>query len=122
MRELNILIIDDVPFHREFEEEILLTLSKELNVNFNLDSASNINEAKEKIANKSYDLIVTDLKLPDGLGSELVPLIRDKDSKIIALTIYPNTYNEESSKFDLFLHKPITAESYKKSLIELFDL
>ena len=62
----NILVVDDEPDIRELLE---ITLSR-----MNLDShaAANVREAKTLLSQESFDLCLTDMKLPDGTGIELV--------------------------------------------------
>ncbi len=66
----NILVVDDEPDIRELLE---ITLSR-----MNLDShaAANVREAKSLLDNQSFDLCLTDMKLPDGTGIELVEHIQ----------------------------------------------
>lgn len=46
--------------------------------NYELTLASSFAEAASFIGNGEYDLLVTDLTFPDGLGTELVKLFREK--------------------------------------------
>lgn len=66
----NILVVDDEPDIRELLE---ITLSR-----MNLDSyaAANVREAKTLLSQESFDLCLTDMKLPDGTGIELVEHIQ----------------------------------------------
>ena len=66
----NILVVDDEPDIRELLE---ITLSR-----MNLDShaAANVREAKSLLDNQPFDLCLTDMKLPDGTGIELVEHIQ----------------------------------------------
>lgn len=61
--------------------DIILT-----NNGFNVDIAYTISEAKEMLANKTYDAMTLDLIFPDGDGVSLVQLLR-KDSKFDKLPI-----------------------------------
>ena len=67
----NVLVVDDEPDIRELLE---ITLSR-----MNLDShaAANVREAKSLLQNEQFDLCLTDMKLPDGTGIELVEHIQD---------------------------------------------
>jgi two-component system response regulator PilR (NtrC family) len=60
------LIIDDEPDIRELLE---LTLSK---MQVNTHSAANVEEAKSLLAKHSFNMCLTDMKLPDGNGMEVV--------------------------------------------------
>ena len=67
----NVLVVDDESDIRELLE---ITLSR-----MNLDShaAANVSEAKSLLENQSFDLCLTDMKLPDGTGIELVEHIQE---------------------------------------------
>ena len=66
----NILVVDDEPDIRELLE---ITLSR-----MDLDShaAANVREAKSLLDSQAFDLCLTDMKLPDGTGIELVEHIQ----------------------------------------------
>lgn len=68
----NVLVVDDEPDIRELLE---ITLSR-----MNLDShaAANVREAKSLLDNEQFDLCLTDMKLPDGTGIELVEHIQEQ--------------------------------------------
>ena len=55
---------------------------------FNLDIASDLNQAREIVSTKVYDLILLDVMLPDGNGYEFLKDLRkhDEDSPIIFLS------------------------------------
>lgn len=68
----NILVADD--------EKAMLGLYARLfsGTDYKLTMASSFAEAAELIAGNSYDLLVTDLTFPDGLGTELVKMFDGK--------------------------------------------
>jgi len=79
-----VLIVDD-------EEDILWGLSEELTRNgIDVDTASNGQEAFEKIKDTDYDFLITDIRMPGMSGSEL--LLKSKnlrpDLKVIVMTAY----------------------------------
>lgn len=65
----NILIVDDEPDIRELLEITLARMGKDTL------SAENLKSAKELLAKHRFDLCLTDMKLPDGNGIELVKYI-----------------------------------------------
>lgn len=69
------LIVDDEPDIRELLD---ITLSR---MNIDTCSAENISQAKNFLAQQHFDLCLTDMRLPDGNGIELIKYIQ-------------NTYNE----------------------------
>ncbi len=70
------LIVDD---ERDIRELLTLTLGR---MGLRIDTASNLLEARELLARNTYDLCLTDMRLPDGNGIELVGEIARN---------YPNT-------------------------------
>jgi two-component system response regulator PilR (NtrC family) len=66
------LIVDDEPDIRELLE---LTLGR---MNIDTRSAANVATAKEMLASEKFDLCLTDMRLPDGDGLELVELIQQQ--------------------------------------------
>ena len=84
MSNPNVLIVDD-------EKNIRLTLSSTLEA-FNIasDTARSGKEALQKLAEKSFQLILLDLKLPDLDGLEVLRLVTDQypDLKVIIMTAY----------------------------------
>ena len=65
-REQRVLVVDDEPDIRELLE---LTLTK---MGLGVDSAGSIAEAKQRLHDARYQLCLTDMRLPDGEGLELV--------------------------------------------------
>lgn len=70
------LIIDDEPDIRELLE---ITLGR---MGIKTQSAENVEQATLLLSKHSFDLCLTDMKLPDGNGIELVKLIQEKYSHI----------------------------------------
>lgn len=67
-----VLIVDDEPDIREVLE---LTLGR---MNLETRSAANVDEAKHLLEEYKFDLCLTDMRLPDGNGIDLVRHIQDK--------------------------------------------
>lgn len=64
------LIVDDEPDIRELLE---ITLGR---MKLDTRSARNVKEARELLAREPFDLCLTDMRLPDGSGLDLVQYIR----------------------------------------------
>ena len=79
-----ILIIDDDPFFLRVLNRIL---SDE---NFQVGTASECREASELLRERSFDVIITDLRMPDEDGLTLLQQIRTtgNDVPVIILTAY----------------------------------
>lgn len=91
-----ILIVDDEPVIVKSCERILTPEG------YSVDGASNGREAMGKLGKNGFDLVITDLKMPDIDGIELIRWIRNSkpDTGIIVITGYPS---QESIKEALAL-------------------
>ena len=109
----HILIVDDEPDIRELLE---ITLSR---MNLEPTAASNLNDAKNLLANQPIDLCLTDMKLPDGNGIELVTHIQDvyPDIPVAVITAYGSMETAikalKAGAFD-FVSKPIDLKILRK--------
>lgn len=101
-----ILIVDDEPDIREVLE---LTLGR---MNLETRSASNIDEARHLMEDYKFDLCLTDMRLPDGNGIELVRHIQDKHPylPVAVITAFGNMETAvaalKAGAFD-FVSKPL---------------
>ncbi len=101
-----VLIVDDEP---DILELLDITLS---GMNINTHLAATLGEAKHLLATKQLDFCLTDMRLPDGSGLELVEEISRQDAQIpvAVITAYGSVETAvESMKngaFD-FITKPI---------------
>ena len=72
MNKKQVLVIDDEPDIRELLE---LTLGR---MNLETRAAANLDEARHLLQDFRFDLCLTDMRLPDGNGIDLVRHIQDK--------------------------------------------
>ena len=70
MTQQRVLIIDDEPDIRELLEITLLRMG------LDTATAGNVHEALEHLKKASFDLCLTDMKLPDGSGIDIVRFIQ----------------------------------------------
>lgn len=70
------LIVDDEPDIRELLE---ITLGR---MKLDTRSARNVKEAREWLAREPFDLCLTDMRLPDGTGLELVQYIQQRHPQV----------------------------------------
>ena len=119
-----ILIVDDIDFIIDFEEKVIDSLSKDLSMKIHVDKANNVQEALDNINKHHYDAMVIDINLPDGSGIDIAKSAQEKskDTRIAALTIYPQEYEENNSYFDAFFKKPILPASYKQHVRKLLHI
>ena len=74
------LIVDD---ERDIRELLVLTLGR---MGLRISTAANLAEARELLASNHFDLCLTDMRLPDGNGIELVTEItRDHPATPVAM-------------------------------------
>jgi len=80
----NILVVDDKDSMRNMLSE---SLAEE---GYQVDSAPDGQRALELVRNKSYDLVLTDLKMPDIDGLEVLSGVKeiDNDTSVIVMTAY----------------------------------
>ena len=77
---MKILVVDDVDYIRKSVTKVLSDNS------FICDSCSNGREALQKLAEKKYDLIVTDIVMPDMDGFEFLDELRNHKSAEVSRT------------------------------------
>lgn len=113
MIALKALIIDDEPDIRELLE---MTLSR---MDIQCDLAENVTQAKALMTENRYHLCLTDMKLPDGNGIELVKWSQQKnpDTPIAVITAHGNLDTAveamKAGAFD-FISKPVDLSSLRK--------
>lgn len=111
-----VLVVDDEDHIRELLELTLIRMG------FGTDSAGTISEAKRLLSLTEYDLCLTDMRLPDGEGIELVRHIAATcvDTPIAVITAYGSTESAvealKAGAFD-YLSKPISLDQLR-SLIK----
>lgn len=115
-----ILVVDDDHLLHEFLLEILRRK------HFEFDSAEDVQSAKNKLNENNYDLVITDLRLPDDNG--LVVLNKAKknnpDTGVIVITAYGTVENAvEAMKIGAFdyLTKPFSADEIEIVIEKYFD-
>ena len=113
MTELNALIIDDEPDIRE-----LLTLTL-LRMGIEADTAEDVESAKTKLDARGYNLCLTDMKLPDGNGLDIVHYIQEKFPQlpVAVITAHGNMDTAidamKAGAFD-FLNKPVDLSTLRQ--------
>ncbi len=111
-RGAQVLVVDDEPDIRELLE---LTLVK---MGLGVHSAGTIAEAKSKLKEESFDLCLTDMRLADGEGLELVRHISTLgvDLPVAVITAYGSAENAvaalKAGAFD-YVSKPVGLEQLR---------
>ncbi|GAP66327.1 response regulator with CheY-like receiver,AAA-type ATPase, and DNA-binding domains [Mizugakiibacter sediminis] len=106
MSKQTVLVVDD---ERDIRELLTITLGR---MDLDVDAASNVAEAKRMLAERSYGLCFTDMRLPDGSGQELIELIARQypETPVAMITAYGNVDAAvnalKAGAFD-FVSKPV---------------
>ena len=117
------LIVDDEPDIRELLE---LTLGR---MNIETRSATNLAEAKDWLTKQPFDICLTDMRLPDGNGIELVRHIQQQGLNVptAVITAYGNMESAvealKAGAFD-FVSKPVDLQVLRNlinSVLKLSD-
>ncbi len=106
MSKPTVLVIDD---ERDIRELLTITLGR---MGLMVETASNVTEAKQRLADTRYALCFTDMRLPDGSGQEIIELIaaRYPETPVAMITAYGNVDAAvnalKAGAFD-FVSKPV---------------
>jgi len=117
-----ILLVDDEKLFLKSLKEGLATLSKV----FTTDICYSVNEAIKQVAINDYDLVITDIRMPEKSGIELLIYLKEArfPGKIIVMSAYNNPENTETIRslgvVDV-ITKPFKLEWFKNLLIEHFQ-
>jgi two-component system, NtrC family, response regulator PilR len=107
-----ILVIDDEPDLRTLYE---LTLLRE---GYGVETAGSVQEAWQQLENQSFSIVITDMRLPDGSGLEIISGIKNRQraERCIVITAYGSADNAvESLKAGAFdyLTKPVDLKQFR---------
>jgi len=108
----SILVVDDEPDLRTLYE---LTLLRE---GYRVETASSVQEAREQLKVHRFDAVITDMRLPDGFGMELLQDLRDQQrrERCVVMTAYGSAENAvealRSGAFD-YLTKPVDLKQFR---------
>jgi len=108
----SILVVDDEPDLRTLYE---LTLLRE---GHKVGTAASLREAREQLQAQRFDVVITDMRLPDGFGMELLRELRDQQrlERCVVMTAYGSAENAvealRSGAFD-YLTKPVDLKQFR---------
>jgi two-component system, NtrC family, response regulator AtoC len=110
---LKTLIVDD---EAELRKSVVSVLKNTvLNVQFNIDEASNGKEALDKVKTQFYDLILMDVRMPEMNGLDALREIKEHDPRtfVVIMTAHSNLNDAiaaiKDGAYD-YLEKPVSAE------------
>jgi two-component system response regulator PilR (NtrC family) len=107
-----VLVVDDEPDLRTLYE---LTLLRE---GYRVDAAGTLAEAWTQLQDKKFDAVITDMRLPDGQGLELLHrmLAGQRGERCIVMTAYGSAENAvealKAGAFD-YLTKPVDLKQFR---------
>jgi len=107
-----LLVVDDEPDLRTLYE---LTLLRE---GYDVDTAGTLTEAWELLAGRHYQLLITDMRLPDGEGITLLRRLEAaaRPEKTLVITAYGSAENAvealKAGAFD-YLTKPVDLRQFR---------
>ena len=108
----HILVIDDEPDLRTLYE---LTLLRE---GYRVEAAGDLAQARQQLESRQFDAVITDMRLPDGLGLELLrEMVRAQRSECcVVITAHGSAENAvealKAGAFD-YLTKPVDLKQFR---------
>ncbi|TFW11435.1 sigma-54-dependent Fis family transcriptional regulator, partial [Massilia arenosa] len=112
MSSPRILVVDDEADLRELLEITLLRMG------LDVDSAATLKDARDYLTQHEYALVLTDMRLPDGLGLELVREVtaQFRNTPIAVVTAYGSAENAvialKAGAFD-YVTKPVVLDELR---------
>ncbi|MEG0922515.1 MAG: sigma-54 dependent transcriptional regulator [Comamonas sp.] len=109
----SVLVVDDEPDLRTLYE---LTLLRE---GYRVHTAGSVQEARSQLELRSFDILITDMRLPDGMGMELLQELRGqgRSERAIVITAYGSADNAVAAlregAFD-YLTKPVDLKQFRQ--------
>ncbi|WBY03741.1 sigma-54 dependent transcriptional regulator [Ramlibacter tataouinensis] len=107
-----VLVVDDEPDLRTLYE---LTLLRE---GYRVDAAATLADAWQQLQDRRFDAVITDMRLPDGLGLELLQRMQaqQRSERCIVMTAYGSAENAvealKAGAFD-YLTKPVDLKQFR---------
>jgi len=111
-RQLNILVVDDQESMRDSCQQTLCRSG------YQVDTAEDGKKGLERLKEKSYELVILDLKMPGLNGLEVLKKIKEDDPEVVVIVITGHATIEsavdamKNGAFD-FIPKPFTPESLR---------
>ena len=108
----HILVIDDEPDLRTLYE---LTLLRE---GYRVEAAGDLAQARQQLREHRFDAVITDMRLPDGLGLELLRdmATQQRTERCVVITAYGSAENAvealKAGAFD-YLTKPVDLKQFR---------
>ena len=108
----HILVVDDEPDLRTLYE---LTLLRE---GYRVEAAGDLAQARQHLQERQFDAVITDMRLPDGLGLELLRdmVLQHRPERCVVITAHGSAENAvealKAGAFD-YLTKPVDLKQFR---------
>jgi two-component system response regulator PilR (NtrC family) len=108
----SLLVVDDEPDLRTLYE---LTLLRE---GYDIETAGTVSEARLHLQDRTYSAVITDMRLPDGTGLDLLSYLESngRREKAIVITAYGSSENAvealKAGAYD-YLTKPVDLKQFR---------
>jgi two-component system response regulator PilR (NtrC family) len=115
------LVVDD---ERDIRELLVLTLGR---MGLRVDTAADVASARAQLAEQTYDVCLTDMRLPDGSGLDVIAHIMSRypDTPVAMITAYGNVEAAvgalKAGAFD-FVSKPVDLTVLRRLVNNALDL
>lgn len=113
--DIRLLVIDDEPDLRTLYE---LTLLRE---GYSVDTASNVDDALHALRDAAYDLVITDMRLPDGTGLDVLRYLEGagREEKVMVITAFGSAESAvealRAGAYD-YLTKPVDLKQFRQAV------
>ncbi len=97
----HILVVEDDVALRLFLEHVLI------GAGYEVDAVGTIGAGADLVGRCRYDLVLSDVKLPDGIGFEIADLAGERDIKALMITGHAFTLPSGMHERYEFLLKPV---------------
>ncbi len=110
-----LLVIDDEPDLRTLYE---LTLLRE---GYTVETAAQVSDALQALEESTFDLVITDMRLPDGTGLDILKHLEQthRDEKVMVITAYGSAESAvealRAGAYD-YLTKPVDLKQFRQSV------
>ncbi|WP_296491988.1 sigma-54 dependent transcriptional regulator [Rhodoferax sp.] len=111
--DAHILVVDDEPDLRTLYE---LTLLRE---GYQVATAGDLQQARQLLAERGFDVLITDMRLPDGVGLSLITELKadQRSERCVVITAYGSAENAvealKGGAFD-YLTKPVDLKQFRR--------
>lgn len=111
-QQAHILVVDDEPDLRTLYE---LTLLRE---GYRVEAAADLSQARQLLHDKRFDAVITDMRLPDGVGLELLReiVVQQRPERCVVITAHGSAENAvealKAGAFD-YLTKPVDLKQFR---------